>query len=100
MSKIGKSLLRMIDGVVSILKLVLGFCGLLILIAMIATTEQNGGNIILVSVVIALFFLCMITAMILRHRRLKRQQDIEILNADVNKMGDDEAARRAKKYQD
>jgi hypothetical protein len=36
---------------------------------------------------------------VLRHRRLKRQQDIDILNADIGKIGDDEAARRARKYQ-
>jgi hypothetical protein len=44
-------------------------------------------------------FLYKITAMVLRDRRLKRQQDIDILNADVSKIGEDEAARRAKKYQ-
>jgi hypothetical protein len=38
--------------------------------------------------------------MVLRHRRLQRQQDIEILNADISKIGDDEAARRAEKYRD
>jgi hypothetical protein len=56
-----------------------------------------GEHMILVIVLVVLFTA---TAMILRHRRLKRQQDIEILNADVNKMGGDEASRRAKKYQD
>jgi hypothetical protein len=49
---------------------------------------------------IALFILYKITAMILRHRRLKRQQDIDILNADVSKIGDDEAERLAEKYDD
>jgi hypothetical protein len=38
--------------------------------------------------------------MVLRHRRLKRQQDIDILNADVSKIGEDEAERLAEKYQD
>jgi hypothetical protein len=50
-------------------------------------------------VLIVIYTLYRITEMILRHRRLKRQQDIDILNADVNKMSDDEAARLAEKYQ-
>ncbi|MDR1482665.1 MAG: hypothetical protein LBI74_08580 [Synergistaceae bacterium] len=56
--------------------------------------------VLLIGGLIALFILYRATAMILRHRRLKRQQDIDILNADVSKMGDDEAERRAEKYQD
>jgi hypothetical protein len=35
----------------------------------------------------------------LKHRRLKRQQDIEILNTDVNKIGEDEAAKLVRKYE-
>jgi hypothetical protein len=49
---------------------------------------------------IALFILYRATAMILRHRRLKRQQNIDILNADVSRIGGDEAERLAEKYQD
>ncbi|MDR0653148.1 MAG: GYF domain-containing protein [Synergistaceae bacterium] len=50
--------------------------------------------------VIGLIALIVLTAMVLRHRRLQRQQDIEILNANISKIGDDEAARRAEKYRD
>jgi hypothetical protein len=49
-----------------------------------------------------LVFLAIITVFIIKtmkHRRLKRQQDIEILNMDVNKMGEDEAAKLARKYE-
>jgi hypothetical protein len=56
--------------------------------------------VLVIGGLIALFILYRITATVLRHRRLKRQQDIEILNADISKIGDDEAARRAEKYQD
>jgi hypothetical protein len=55
--------------------------------------------ILLIGGLIVLFILYRTTAMVLRHRRLKRQQDIDILNADVSKIGDDEAARLAEKYQ-
>jgi uncharacterized membrane protein affecting hemolysin expression len=47
---------------------------------------------------IVLIILSVTIAMLLRHLRLKRQQDIDILNADVSKMGEDEAEQRAKKY--
>jgi hypothetical protein len=49
-----------------------------------------------------LAFLAIISIVIfkaLKHRRLKRQQDIEILNTDVNKLGEDEAAKLARKYE-
>jgi hypothetical protein len=35
----------------------------------------------------------------LKHRRLKRQQDIEILNMDMNTIGEDAAAKLARKYE-
>jgi uncharacterized membrane protein len=70
-----------------------GLLGFMMLTALLAQ------NMVLAVVVIVLFFLYRTTAMVLRHRRLKRQQDIDILNADINKISDDEAARRAEKYQ-
>jgi Flp pilus assembly protein TadB len=54
---------------------------------------------VLVIAAIALFFLYKIMPVVWEHRRLKRQQDIDILNVDVSKIGDNEAARLAKKYQ-
>ncbi|MDR1515916.1 MAG: hypothetical protein LBS45_09485 [Synergistaceae bacterium] len=71
-----------------------GFCVLMMLILWMSAHP------ILAIGLIVLLILCGITAMLLRHLRLKRQQDIDILNADVSKMGGDEAARRAEKYQD
>ncbi|MDR1579947.1 MAG: DUF4339 domain-containing protein [Synergistaceae bacterium] len=56
-------------------------------------------NVILVIGLIVLFVLYRTAAMTLRHRRLRRQQDIDILNTDVSKIRDDEAARLAEKYQ-
>ncbi|MDR1483069.1 MAG: DUF4339 domain-containing protein [Synergistaceae bacterium] len=55
-------------------------------------------HMILVIGLIVILVLYSTMAMILRHRRLKRQQDIDILNADIGKMGGDEAERRAEKY--
>jgi hypothetical protein len=45
---------------------------------------------------VAILALVFITT--LKHRRLKRQQNIEILNTEVNKIGEDEASILAKKY--
>jgi Flp pilus assembly protein TadB len=73
---------------------VIGICVLLMLIGWMWEHP------ILAIALIALIILCGITAMLLRHLRLVRQQDIDILNADVSKIGDDEATRRAEKYQD
>jgi hypothetical protein len=55
-------------------------------------------NMKLMSGLIVLFILYKTAAMVLRHRRLTRQQNIDSLNADVNRIGEDEAARRAEKY--
>jgi hypothetical protein len=73
---------------------------LILLLGLIGFIGWMFENVILVIGLIALFFLYRIIAMTLRHRRLKRQQDIDILNADVSGIGGDEAARRAEKYQD
>jgi hypothetical protein len=70
------------------------FFGVLLLIGLMAK------HMVLVIGLIVLYILYRITAMFLHHRRLKRQQDIEILNADINRMDGDEAERRAEKYQD
>ncbi|MDR3076164.1 MAG: DUF4339 domain-containing protein [Synergistaceae bacterium] len=78
---------------------ILGFVGLMGLLMLVGLIGWMAENIFLVIGLIVLVVMYMTTVIILRHRRLKRQQDIEILNTDVNKMGDDEAARRAKKYQ-
>jgi len=45
-------------------------------------------------------FLCVITGLILHHKRKTRQQVIDILKTDVSKMGECEAERLAKKYQE
>ncbi|MDR0653551.1 MAG: hypothetical protein LBG12_09640 [Synergistaceae bacterium] len=76
-----------------VLKVILGSFGLMILIWLI----NKHLNLLVVLIVLGFLFGTMV--MVLRHRRLKRQQDIDILNADVSKIGDDEAARRAGKYQ-
>jgi hypothetical protein len=60
--------------------------------------EEKERHPILAIGLIAFFILCVITTMLLRHLHLKRQQDIDILNADIHKISDDEAARRAEKY--
>ena len=57
-------------------------------------------NIIVTIVLIVGIVACIITAIVLWHRRLKRQQDIEILKADISTIGDGEAERLAKKYQE
>jgi hypothetical protein len=44
--------------------------------------------------------LSVVFAAMLKHRRLKRQQDIELLNTDVNKIGEDNASRLARKYEE
>jgi type VI protein secretion system component VasK len=86
MGKVGKGLLFGLLAMIILIAL-LGVC--------IGEKEQHP---ILAIGLITLFILCMITAMLLRHLRLKRQQDIDILNADVSKISDDEAVRLAKKY--
>jgi preprotein translocase subunit SecG len=96
MSKIRQAIKESDNGTFIMGLLFLGSFGLLLLGAMF---EWMGKHKVLAGALIVLVILFMATAMILRHRRLKRQQDIEILNADVSKMGDDEATRRAKKYQ-
>jgi hypothetical protein len=52
----------------------------------------------LLIVLLILFTLYKTAAMFLHHRRLMRKHDMDILNADVSKIGDDEAERRAEKY--
>ncbi|MDR1572395.1 MAG: hypothetical protein LBS32_07710 [Clostridiales Family XIII bacterium] len=49
---------------------------------------------------ILLFIAYRIVTMLLKQRNIKRQQDIDILNADVDGFDDDEASRLAKKYKD
>jgi hypothetical protein len=56
--------------------------------------------VMIIAALIVLFILYRTAAMILRHRRIKRQQDIDILNTDVHKIGDDPATRLAEKYKD
>lgn len=56
--------------------------------------------LIIVGALAALIIVYAIIAAVLKNRRLKRQQDIEILNADVGKIGGDEASRLADKYDD
>jgi hypothetical protein len=66
---------------------------------MSVTTDPK---LIITFIVGGLAFLAIISVVIfkaLKHRRLKRQQDIEILNMDVNKIGEDEAAKLARKYE-
>jgi hypothetical protein len=62
--------------------------------------EWMAENPIVVIGLIVLIILCGTTVMVLRHRRLMRQHDIDILNANVRKIGDDEADRIAGKYRD
>jgi hypothetical protein len=100
-SKILQTIKEADGGKVSlILFLVLGFLLVGVLKGMeeYRFIEWMGRHLTLVVVLIVLFFLYMTIAMFLRHRRWMRQHDIDILNADVSKL-DDEAARRAEKYQ-
>ena len=46
-----------------------------------------------------LAILSVVLITVLKHRRLKRQQDIEILNTEVGKLGEDPASVLAKKYE-
>ena len=46
-----------------------------------------------------LAILTVVLVTVLKHRRLKRQQDIEILNTEVGKLGEDPASELAKKYE-
>jgi hypothetical protein len=71
-----------------------GLAGLMGMLSWLATEHWNFLMLLIVLIIAAI-----ITAIVLRHRHLKRQQDIDILNANVGKMGGDEAARRAEKYQ-
>ncbi|MDR1579266.1 MAG: hypothetical protein LBS35_02815 [Synergistaceae bacterium] len=82
----------------SVLKLILGIFGLLMLIVLLVKLIDED-MIWQAVLVIVLSFLLGITAIVLRHRHLKRQQDIDILKADIRKIGDDETARLAEKYQ-
>ncbi|MDR1915046.1 MAG: hypothetical protein LBQ58_00525 [Synergistaceae bacterium] len=87
--------------IVTVVAVVLLLLFLLFLLTMVVTEEALWKQLLafgLIVLLIVLFFLYTRTEMILRHQRLKRQQDIDILNADVSKMGDDEATRLAKKY--
>jgi type VI protein secretion system component VasK len=87
--------------VVTVVAVVLLLLLLLLLVMVVATGEELWKQLLafgLIVLLIVLFFLYTRTDMILRHQRLKRQQDIEILNTDVRKIGDDEVARLAKKY--
>ncbi|MDR1420659.1 MAG: hypothetical protein LBI86_09815 [Treponema sp.] len=49
---------------------------------------------------VVLFILYRTVVMILRHRRMKRRQNIAILKAGVSKLDGDEADRLAEKYKD
>jgi hypothetical protein len=65
-------------------------------------TVTTDPKLVLVFIVGGLAFLSVISIIIfkaLKHRRLKRQQDIEILNMDMSKIGEDEAAKLARKYE-
>jgi hypothetical protein len=79
------------------LKVLLGLGGLSLLLLLLLPMMEH--MVLLIGlIVILILFGTMV--MVLRHLRLKRQQDIDFLNADVSKIGDDEATRRAEKYQD
>ncbi|MDR2180105.1 MAG: hypothetical protein LBP21_07330 [Synergistaceae bacterium] len=75
-----------------ILGLMLGCFGLLCLMGL---WEEHK---ILTIFIIFMLFAGGITAVVLRYQYLRRQQDIAILNTNISKIGEDEAARRAKKY--
>jgi hypothetical protein len=65
-------------------------------------TVTTDPKLVIAFIVGGLAFLAIISIVVfkaLKHRRLKRQQDIEILNMDMSKMGEDEAARLAQKYE-
>jgi hypothetical protein len=65
-------------------------------------TVTTDPKLLIAFIVGGLAFVVIISIVIfkaLKHRRLKRQQDIEILNMDMSKMGEDEAAKLARKYE-
>ncbi|MDR3242601.1 MAG: hypothetical protein LBT34_01560, partial [Clostridiales Family XIII bacterium] len=49
---------------------------------------------------VLLFVLYKIIAMLIKQKNVKRQQDIDILNADTSKINEDEAAKLADKYKE
>jgi uncharacterized membrane protein YqiK len=65
-------------------------------------TELWKEHKILAILVIVLIIAAVITVPFLWFRHLKRQQDIEILKANISKIGEgeDEAMRRAEKYRE
>jgi hypothetical protein len=81
-----------------VIKMFGGIIGLSCLVSMVSWLAKEHWDFLMVLIVLVMA--AIITAIILWYRHLKRQQDIEILNADVRKISDDEAAWRAKKYQD
>ena len=54
---------------------------------------------LLIGLIVAVV-LCIITVIVLRHKRLMRQQDIDILKTNVSTISEDEADGLAKKYQE
>jgi Na+/melibiose symporter-like transporter len=75
--------------------------GLLMLMGLMSLWEEyreTNRGIALMGIIFIV--LCCITAIVLWLRHLKRQHDIDILNADVKKIGNDQAARLAEKYRD
>ncbi|MDR0616983.1 MAG: hypothetical protein LBG29_09260 [Synergistaceae bacterium] len=91
---------RLVAGVVRLVVTLLLLILMLILMAVVTAQRDVLGWRLATGLIVFLmlfFILYMATAMFLRDRRLKRQQDIDILKTDVNKI-DDEAAWLAKKY--
>lgn len=75
-----------------------GMLGILLLVGGVSWLAEKHWNFLMVLIV--LIMVAVITAIVLWFRHLKRQQDIEILKANISRIGEDEAARRAKKYFD
>jgi hypothetical protein len=76
----------------------LGFFGLLGLGGILNWLAEEHWNFLMVLIVLVI--VTIITAIVLWFRHLKHQRDIEILNINISKLGEDEAARRAEKYRD
>jgi uncharacterized protein (DUF983 family) len=80
------------------LMILFGMLGVIGLVGMLSWLAQEHWNFLMVLIV--LIIMAIITAIVLWFRHLKRQQDIEILKANISKIGEDEAERRAEKYRE
>ena len=74
-----------------------GLLGVLLLIGAVTWLAQR--MFLLIGLLVAIF-VCVMTWIVLRHKRMTRQQNIDVLKTNVSKIGDDEAERRAKEYQE